>query len=191
VEEGVRRVSEGAAALVGGLGGGLVGGVFVLIGVLAGLWFERWLRSRGELRCVLGTCERSPYTGSDREARASYRLDLRFFNEKDEDTGIYGLSVAFIDKDGGEAILGPIVSGRGPTRVPDFGEEPRDLLNFPPQRWTATLVSGSLQGADAMLAAEWERVEARGRLPNGELYRCEIRNRKTGSWALFTQPPSS
>ncbi len=160
-----------------------------LLGTLVGLAGDRWLRSLGEVRCELASFEWEPLlkapngmtfsapdnidelpeTGlTDRGVlTVRYDLDLRFFNEKDEQTGLQALSMAFIDSKQGEAILGPL-SGKCPPSPPANPEAlPSDLLNLPSQQWTTRRISGTLQGADALQASRWRRMEVRAKSLRG------------------------
>ena len=202
MEETTGRISETAAALYGGLGGGLIGGIFALLGTLGGLWLERRLRARGELRCQLAgfiqgesLVERGGMTFSpapdEEEAlystgtsprgtlRITWEFDLRFFNEKDEDTGLYDVSVAFVDDRGEEAIIGPLSETY--QHAITFQEDPPDIVNLPSQRWESKRIDGTLFGAQAARSYRWQKLEVRAKLPDGTPFRGEVRNRRPAS----------
>src|SRR5215204_1354553 len=114
-------------------------GVFTIVGTLLGaalgLFGERWARSWGDVRCVIGgvrytpiwiahgsrprtrpaTEERDelPDSGSNDwgTLRVTWTFTLRFFNEKDEPTGLHAVSVAFVDREGETAMIGPLAGG--------------------------------------------------------------------------------
>ena len=118
----------------------IAGGLSILgtlLGTILGLLGERWMRSRGDVRCVLGGISHEalleapngmtfspPENLGELSAaglnargtlRVSWEVDLRFFNQKDEPTGLHALSLAFVDGEGNEALVGPLqtdVSGR-------------------------------------------------------------------------------
>lgn len=171
---------EANSALIGGLGGGLIGGMFAIVGVVVGLWLERWLRTRGNIHCVLGTWERSGLQhDSDGLSGVIYNASLRFFNEKEQNTGVHDLSLVFIDSEGKEAIIGPLADPPDKlTRVTHQRKiDLNDLIELPSQKWATTNIQGSLRDEDARVADRWVRVEVRGHFPNKAAFSCQLRSR--------------
>jgi hypothetical protein len=186
----VGEMSAAQASLYGGLGGGLIGGMFALIGVLGGLLLERKLRSWGEIRCSLGYYNHYHQTrsGNIKAAPANWRelrgeeleniagvhqLRIRFFNDKDEATGLADITVVFVGKDGREVVP------RRAMRNPDFpatSDERGGMLDLPPGTWVTMEFAGFVYGEDALLAdSGWERIEVRGKLPSGKVRKFVVR----------------
>lgn len=110
MEEGVRSVRDAAqAAIIGGIAGGVVGGIFTLLGVVTGLFGERWVRSRGEVRCEIdwstGLGAATPEGGTQVWDRL---LELTFLNRKDVPVTVWAMEVVFYKDDK------PLSEGEGP-----------------------------------------------------------------------------
>jgi hypothetical protein len=122
--EGLLQAQSPAAqaAIIGGIAGGVVGGVFTLLGGALGLFGERWMRTRGKVRCKMEPIELLVSSGSaepvtmhslpipaellqrddaehdpawDDERAVQYFLSVKFFNEKEAKTGLHDVVIAF------------------------------------------------------------------------------------------------
>jgi hypothetical protein len=196
--------SEVIIALIGVVGT-LIG---TLGGTLGGIWFAHWLRTRGDVRCVLGrtdakatrldnegaiqergvdvtrpgVLERVLERLSNRggEVEVHHSLELRFFNEKDEATGLSEVSVAFIGKNAREVVLNRnsrafrALTGQpaGPT-----ANTTMDVVNLPAQTWVGMSFEGIHCGEDVAQLLAWERMEVRAKFPNGRQFRKIVRER--------------
>ena len=162
------------------------------------------MRSRGDVRCVLGGVSYevlleapngmtfsppedlrelgSAGMNAQGTLRVSWEVDLRFFNQKDEPTGLHAISLAFVDGEGDDAVVGPLrkgVSGRTrQLRSPLAEGPPQDMLDLPSQQWALKRISAKTRGADGLTSLRWERIEVRAEYPNGKPYVKEIDHRQ-------------
>jgi hypothetical protein len=191
VQDTAGQMSAGEASLYGGLGGGLIGGVFALIGVLAGLIVEHKLRSSGKIRCNVGRYNHhqeiriekrriaAPENWHELEGEelekmiGTHKFVIRFFNEKDEATGLSNISIVFVGKDGHEVAL---QRGMRTYDYPTDSDERSGTLDLPSRRWVTMDFGGFVYGEDALLAdRNWKRIEVRGQFPSGKQHKFVVR----------------
>jgi hypothetical protein len=181
--------------------GTLVG---TLSGALGGIWFESWLRARGDVNCELGAynpmafriasdgtfAEEMPvenveafreFSRRGGEVKVAHNLDLRFFNGKGEPTGLSDLSVAFIGERGQSVVLDrnsegywSAYPGSGPR-----GNIAHDVVNLPAQTWVGIYLSSNIAGEEGARSLAWERIEVRARYPNNEPFRRVVRDSRS------------
>lgn len=185
---------ELTAALYGGLAGGMIGGTLGIVGIFLGLLTERYLQRRGKLRCItdgwqltflgpdgeggIGSVERCAATS------ARYSLGVRFFNEKDVDTGLRDLCVEFRWKDGRKTADRPWDSSKTRVQGGITNSERVEVLNLPSRAWLSLNLRGSLGGDDARSIRECRRVMLVGRFPTGRIFeeQIPIPETETQSW---------
>lgn len=149
-----------------------------LLGVSLGLFGERYLRSRGNLRCSLVGSElawsRRDIEGPNREISSvdevedfdefvvDVTYDLSFFNEKEVDHGLYSVVVVFL-LDGDEVRLGP--------SNPQEGLNP---VNLAARQWSTTRVTGQIEGPRSKLVRDRQAIEVRGIFPDHGPFRQTV-----------------
>lgn len=148
-----------------------------LLGVVVGLFGERYLRGRGNLRCSLvGSEVRWSRHGlgfdpidhlpdqvedfKDYDAHVTY--DLSFFNEKEVNHGLSSIAVVFL-ADGDEARVGAYTYQEGLQTV-----------NLAARQWSTTRVRGKIEGPSSRLVRDWQTIEVRGIFPDQSPYRQTV-----------------
>jgi hypothetical protein len=95
---------ETEAAIIGGISGGLVGGIFTVIGGVVVLFWERRVRARGEVECLIGdednkhdwSAESSEFSAQhNRNIVLERRLEVLFLNGKDLPVTVLDMKVRF------------------------------------------------------------------------------------------------
>ena len=112
--------------LVGALWGACIAGVFTLLGVALGLFGERWVRRRGDVRCSIDSWHNVTDTGIPNEER---EVEATFLNEKDVNAVVWNIQVVF-HKEGQDPFCPTLTFWDGPSRGQVVG-----VLNLPP--WVA------------------------------------------------------
>ncbi len=175
---------ELTAALYGGLAGGVIGGALGIVGIFLGLFTERYLQRRGKLRCVPegwelafrardGFGKMAPVEPSE-VTTARYSFGVKFFNEKDVDTGLRDLCVEFRWKNGRKTTDQPWDSSKAGVRGSASASERVEVLNLPSREWLSLNLHGSIASEDARDIAECRRVMLVGRFPTGRTFEKEI-----------------
>ena len=118
---------ETLAAVIGGVAGGVVGGVLGIVGVAVGLFGERWVRRRGDVRCSIDSWHNVTDTG--RSVTEDREVEATFLNEKDVNTVVWNIQVVF-HKEGQDPFCPTLTFSDGPSRGQVVG-----VLNLPP--WVA------------------------------------------------------
>ncbi len=156
-----------------------------LLGVALGLFGERYLRGRGNLRCRLVRSElswsRRDIGDLDQEARsvdqvedfeeyvANVEYELSFFNEKEVDHGLSSIVVVFL-ADGDEVRVGPTNPQEG-----------LEIVNLAARRWSTTTVAGQVEGPSSRLVRDWRTIEVRGAFPDHRPFKQTIMRRVEAS----------
>jgi hypothetical protein len=196
VAEDVRRVSANGATAT--IIGAILAGTFGIIGVLAGLFAERFLRSRGEVRCVTGPVQwtfryRAGPTGEGRSRRMNglgpihrgdvaqaasvlYRFDADFYNGRDLPTGLRSFEVLFHRPDDVPMSHRDPGDGRTLREANDVVVASRidalKVLNLPPKQLVSLEVRGSVP--DPARLEGCNRVELRAAFPDGTAFSHEL-----------------
>ncbi len=170
-------MSPEAAAILGGVAGGLVGGLFALGGVLLGAVMRRVGRVHCEVRGWrvvpllreetggyrhIGANESVPFC-YDGPANCYFRV--YFFNERDLDTALLDVGVAF-RWEGGSAASFPVIEGTSDQLMPK-GVSALELPSRKAVTKDMMLIIANREGRRLM---EPETVELRGYFPDGELF---------------------
>jgi hypothetical protein len=74
----------------------VVTGIFTLLGVASGLFGERWVRRRGDVRCSIDSWNNVTDTGIPNEER---EVEATFLNEKDVNAVVWNIQVVFHKED--------------------------------------------------------------------------------------------
>jgi hypothetical protein len=104
----------------------VVTGIFTLLGVALGLFGERWVRRRGDVRCSIDSWQNVTDTGIPNEER---KVEATFLNEKDVNAVVWNIQVVF-HKEGQDPFCPTLTFSDGPSRGQVVG-----VLNLPP--WVA------------------------------------------------------
>ena len=152
---------------------GVIGIVGVVIGVVLGLLGDRYLRHRGKVHCqVEGFDAPTSRRGaaSAPHLKVEQTVHVHFFNEKEVDTGLSGITVVFVFESGDEVVLGPA------TRGYETSTRPRGVINLPSKTWASVDIKGAFYGrAAALLQQEKPKaVYVKATFPGGTPYyeRC-------------------
>jgi hypothetical protein len=149
-----------------------------LLGVALGLFGERYLRGRGNLRCSLVRRElrwsRRDIGYLDPEARSvdqvedfeEYAVDvtyeLSFFNEKEVDHGLSSINVVFL-ANGDEARVGS-----------SNWQEGLKPVNLAARRWSDTTVTGRIEGPSCRFVRDYKTIEVWGVFPDHSPFKQTI-----------------
>ncbi len=161
--------------------GGILGIVGVVIGVVLGLYGDRWLRYRGDVYCQVerlgerGERQRLQGTGSipfkasqSIPFKASQSIQVHFFNDKDVDTGLTGLTVVFVFENE-EVALGP------ETRGYETNTSPLGVINLPSRTWASVRIKGDFYGPEVKpILTDLKAIEIKGKFPDRGLYHKKI-----------------
>jgi hypothetical protein len=186
---------ELTAALYGGLAGGVVGGTLGIVGIFLGLFAERYLQRRGKLRCVPDGWQLT-FRGPDGEGgiglveryastSARYSFGVKFFNEKDVDTGLRDLHVEFRWKDGRTTTVRPWNSAATRVQGGITTSERVEVLNLPSREWHSMSLHGTIDGEEARNIPECRRVMLVGHFPTGRTFEKQIPTPETGAQSWF------
>jgi hypothetical protein len=164
-----RGTTQRDAPAVGAPTATLVG---TLLGVGLGLFGDRYLRHRGKVHCQVegfGAATHRRRAGAA-PFRVEQSLHVHFFNEKEVDTGLSGITVVFVFESREEVILGPA------TRGYQTSTSPRGVINLPSKTWASVDIKGDFYGPPAKLLAQEEpkAVDVKATFPDGTPYygRC-------------------
>jgi hypothetical protein len=144
-----------------------------LLGVGLGLFGDRYLRHRGEVRCQVADFGASAHRRGPASAphlKVEQTIHVYFFNEKEVDTGLSGITVVLVFESREEVALGPA------TRDYQTSTSPRGVINLPSKTWVSVDVKGAFYGRQAALL-EQEKPKAvyiKATFPGGTPYyeRC-------------------
>jgi hypothetical protein len=144
--------------------------VGTLLGVVLGLFGDRYLRGRGNLRCSLVNKKDCWYPTDPsidnvedfKDYAVDITYDLSFFNEKEIDHGLYSIEVVFL-ANGDEARLGSSTSQEGLKTV-----------NLAARQWSTTSVTGRIEGPSSRLVRDWQTIEVRGVFPDHSSFRQTV-----------------
>ncbi len=160
----------------------LIGGGLALLGTIVGMVMERFLRSKGRLRCwtTHGEVRFLPgYTegdfGSELVATGeivgvTYAFGLNLFNSKEIPVGLHDLSVVLVC-DGGKLVDKPLDPASPKKEGGIEGHEPLHFVNLPPGQVVHVEILGRL--SDVETAQTWRRVEFVGHRGAGGLFESE------------------
>jgi hypothetical protein len=146
----------------------VVGIIGVVIGVALGLYGDRWLRHRGDVYCQIERLdEREPNVGGI-PFKASQSIQAHFFNDKDVDTGLTGLTVVFVFE-GEQVTLGP------KTRGYETSTSPPGVVNLPSRTWVSVRIKGDFYGPEVKpILTDLTAIEIKGKFPDRSLYHKKI-----------------
>jgi hypothetical protein len=169
----VRGVSPGLSGAEAALYGAIIAGAFTLLGVALGLIGERYLRHRGKVHCQVAGFGAGAHRRGAPSAppfKVEQTIHVHFFNEKEVDTGLSGITVVFMFESREEVALGPA------TRGYETSTSPRGVINLPSKTWVSVDIKGDFYGTQAALLAQEEpkAVYVKAKFPGGTPYheRC-------------------
>jgi hypothetical protein len=144
-----------------------------LLGVGLGLVGDRYLRHRGKVHCQV---ERFGPPVQRRGDAAPFTIEqsiqVYFFNEKEVDTGLSGITVVLVFESGEEVVLGPA------TRGYETNTSPRGVINLRSKTWESVDIKGDFYRSSARLLAQEKpkAVYVKATFPGGTPYcsRCEL-----------------
>jgi hypothetical protein len=152
-----------------------------IIGTVVGVLLDRYLQSRGRVKCFASewslTCHRTGDLGLDKMVSpeeveyARYMFSLDFFNSKDEPTGFRDLRVQFYRE--GSLILSQVPEDVSASYVVAMQQRFQSVatINLPPKQWVHCRWTGSLQREDARQAIGADAVWLVGIDPDDNAFR--------------------
>ena len=171
------------------MGSAIATGLVGVVGVLVGLFAERMLQRIGKLRCETGefrlSGEKAPAESVSlmglpvppsviEEVRFfNYSFNVKLFNEKDVSTGLRDIAVVFHLRDGRRMVREPHDQSTQCDVGGQIAMDPLEVVNLPSHEWVSLELFGTIS-ADMELLVEAHRVEFRGYLPTGRVFKREI-----------------
>jgi hypothetical protein len=144
-----------------------------LLGVGLGLFGDRYLRHRGKVHCQVADFGASTHRRGAPSAppfKVEQTIHVHFFNEKEVDTGLSGITVVFVFESREEVALGPA------TRGYETSTSPRGVINLPSKTWESVDIKGDFYGPQAKLLDQEKpkAVYVKATFPGGTPYyeRC-------------------
>lgn len=187
VAAGVRRVSENP------LDSNLVTGLVGVAGVFLGIFADRLVQRYGKLRFESDAWEAFYSAGADdyggtpgvepsgvrdvpRDTPVSvrYSFEAKLFNEKEVDTGISDVRVAFWWDDGGQSEDRPYDTASGRVVAGQMTADHADVLDLPSRRYVQLRLHGYLGDEPARKLPGCKKVVFRARFPSGRKFERPI-----------------
>jgi len=175
--------------------GALIAGVFAILGAVAGLFTERYLRSRGEVSCETGAFALTfnyddrmggfttktmsglgrvgrGYVAQARSVEYSFKAD--FFNARDLPTGLRSFAVLFYGPDDPHPMVHDSPTDARSRRVVGSAvvEDTLDVLNLPPRQLVGVEVRGAVPDLQRLVGCE--RVVLQAVFPDGKGFSREV-----------------
>lgn len=138
--------------------------VLALIGASAVVLVERYLRERGEVRCVVYDWELAFLEAGPPGHRAVFSFEVYLFNEDPSWTSLRDASVAFF-RDGAREVV---------VRLRDSSSGEYPTLELPPQQGVHASLYAVLGSEEAREVADFRWVDFVGRLPDGKTFERKI-----------------
>ncbi len=138
--------------------------VLALIGASAVTLVERYLRDRGEVRCVVYDWELAFLEAGLPGHQAVFSFEVYLFNEDPSWTSLRDASVAFF-RDGAREVV---------IRLRDSSSDEYPTLELPPQQGVHASLYAVLESEEAREVAGFRRADFVGRLPDGKTFERKI-----------------